>query len=187
MAERIEPDVRRFSSAFVASPPPSSSPSFGEIMCWFGIFLSASSVFNANTNAAFVSILSPLFTAFLLLFLSGIPLGEARYDAKYGHLEEYIQYKRDTSPLIPMPTCLYRALPNFARLFCCCEFARYSTMELTVGVRHTEDGAIVDGRDGVRDGEAASKENDHKSAGYQATNVREGANGTRAPSADEAA
>jgi protein-S-isoprenylcysteine O-methyltransferase Ste14 len=110
----------------------------GEIMCWIGIFLTSASVYDRNTNAAYVSILSPLFTAFLLLFVSGIPLGEEKSDRKYGHLPEYIEYKRTTSPLIPMPNALYGGLPSCAKLLCCCEFPLYNQIPLQPGVQHDQ-------------------------------------------------
>ena len=84
---------------------------FGEIMCWIGIFLTSTSVYPSNTHSAYVSILSPLFTILLLMFVSGIPLGEERYDQKYGAVKEYREWKRVTSPLIPMPQCVYGRLP----------------------------------------------------------------------------
>lgn len=103
---------------------------FGEIACWTGIFLTSASVYSRNTNAAYVSVLSPVFSAFLLLFVSGIPLGEERYDLKFGADPAYRKYKAETSPLIPMPPALYARIPNLMRLLCCCEFPMYSKVDL---------------------------------------------------------
>lgn len=44
---------------------------------------------------------SPLFTAFLLTRVTGIPLSEAKYDEKYGHRKDYQAWKRDTPRLVP--------------------------------------------------------------------------------------
>lgn len=52
---------------------------FGEIIIWLGIFISASQVFQDNTEWGYISLLSPAFTYFLLMFASGVPLGEDRY------------------------------------------------------------------------------------------------------------
>lgn len=111
---------------------------FGEIAAWTGIFLTSASVYSRNTNAAYVAVLSPLFTAVLLLFVSGIPLGEERSDRKFGHLPEYIEYKRTTSPLIPMPTWVYARVPTVARIGCCCELPMYNRLELEPGVHHDQ-------------------------------------------------
>lgn len=82
----------------------------GEIMCWIGIFLISTAVYSANTEYAFFSVFSPIITIVLLLFVSGVPLAEARADQKFGKDPEYQEYKRTTSPVIPMPTCVYAAM-----------------------------------------------------------------------------
>ena len=71
---------------------------FGNIMLWFGIF-----VFCYNYEAPLWTIIGPLWTTFLLLFVSGIPFLEASADKKYGDDPEYIKYKKETSILIPLP------------------------------------------------------------------------------------
>jgi hypothetical protein len=49
---------------------------------WFGLYLSCSSVFTAGSH--YLSIAGPCFNAFLLLFVSGIPLLEKSSDKKLG-------------------------------------------------------------------------------------------------------
>ena len=71
---------------------------FGNIMLWFGIF-----IFCFNYGAPLWTIIGPLWTAFLLLFVSGLPFLEASADKKYGNDPEYIKYKNETSILIPIP------------------------------------------------------------------------------------
>jgi hypothetical protein len=151
--------------------------SFGEIMVWIGIFLSAASVFDANTNAGYVALLSPILTAWLLLFVSGIPLGEERYDRKFGHLAEYIEYKRTTSPLIPMPAALYAVIPSFARLLCCFELPMYNKIPLAVGVKYsqeTEDERKKKRND--KDSESESSENNE----HEHDTLRQGQTGYQA-------
>ena len=69
---------------------------FGNILLWFGIF-----VFCYSYEVPLWTVIGPLWTAFLLLFVSGIPLLEASADKKYGNDSEYLQYKSNTSVLIP--------------------------------------------------------------------------------------
>ena len=71
---------------------------FGNIMLWFGIF-----IFCFNYGVPLWTIIGPLWTTFLLVFVSGLPFLEASADKKYGDNPEYIKYKNETSILIPMP------------------------------------------------------------------------------------
>ena len=48
---------------------------------------------------------------------------------RHGQKEEYINYKKSTSPLIPLPTSLYSVLPMFLKCFCLCEFPLYNKTE----------------------------------------------------------
>jgi len=92
---------------------------FGEISMWLGIFLSASSVFDDNTKSAYVSVLSPGFTYFLLVYVSGVKMSEDRYNQRYGKDPAYLTYRQRVSPLIPMPQCVYASLPQCAKwIFC---------------------------------------------------------------------
>ena len=72
---------------------------FGEITLWIGVFLVACNEF--TTMYHYISILSPIFVAFLLTKVSGIPLLESAADKKWGDDPEYNEYKRRTSILIP--------------------------------------------------------------------------------------
>ena len=71
---------------------------FGEIMLWFGLYLSASSVFK---GWQYLSVLSPVFVHLLITKLSGIPLLEQAGLKKWGHLPEYQNYLRNTPILVP--------------------------------------------------------------------------------------
>ena len=69
---------------------------FGNIVLWFGIF-----VFCFTYGAPLWTIIGPLWTTFLLVFVSGLPFLEASADKKYGNDPEYLKYKDNTSILIP--------------------------------------------------------------------------------------
>lgn len=73
---------------------------FGEILCWVGIFIFSIPYLS---NLYWFSIISPLFIAFILIFVSGIPPLEKRYDEKYKDNKSYKEYKRKTSLLVPLP------------------------------------------------------------------------------------
>jgi steroid 5-alpha reductase family enzyme len=75
---------------------------FGEITLWFGIYiLSLSASLNLGTFAPWYSLISPLYIAITIIFISGVRILEKRSDQKWGHIDEYILYKEKTSVLIP--------------------------------------------------------------------------------------
>lgn len=67
---------------------------FGEITMWLGIFVLGLYPFKALN---IVGIISPIIIALALIFVSGIPLAEKKYDDN----AEYQEYKKKTSVLIP--------------------------------------------------------------------------------------
>ncbi|RKF62937.1 hypothetical protein OnM2_029046 [Erysiphe neolycopersici] len=88
---------------------------FGEATLWTGVATTAAGVLVSNVglsaiglNAVYgrilgigLSFISPAFTAFLLLKVSGVPLSETKYDKKFGDREDYQKWKRETPVLIP--------------------------------------------------------------------------------------
>ena len=73
---------------------------FGEILMWASIALCVTFTQEVDGKASvYYSWISPAFTAFLLLFVSGIPLVEKHGEEKWGHLEEYQHYMKNTSCL----------------------------------------------------------------------------------------
>ncbi|GMF29663.1 unnamed protein product [Phytophthora lilii] len=101
---------------------------FGEMLCWVGVTIVASANFGSNGGESwfYVSVVSPVFTFLVLMFLSGVPLAEDRYDERFGLDPDYIEYKRSTSPLIMLPPPVYRALPDPVKRWCFFELRRYS-------------------------------------------------------------
>ncbi|KAJ0405255.1 hypothetical protein P43SY_006940 [Pythium insidiosum] len=98
---------------------------FGEILCWVGLTALASPCLD-SAAWLYVSVLSPTLTFVLLMFLSGVPMAEDRYDERFGAQPFYIDYKASTSPLIPLPPALYRSLPSAIKLALLFEFPMYS-------------------------------------------------------------
>jgi len=72
---------------------------FGEILCWFGIFVY---IFPNLKGIQIFSIISPLYITILLLFVSGIPILEKSYNERFKNNKEYQKYKKETSILIPL-------------------------------------------------------------------------------------
>lgn len=73
---------------------------FGEILMWWGIFLSCS---QSLRGIEYASVISPLFVTFLLTQVSGIPMLREASLKKWGHLPEYVEYLRKTPVLVPLP------------------------------------------------------------------------------------
>ena len=129
---------------------------FGEMCVWLGLWLVSASIARAEQWAGLLSpggwswpvspvlmVSMSVFTASTLLFLSGIPLLEEKSDARHGSKEEYREYKKvggtlvhdtqilvpisqSTSPLVPLPPSLYRALPGCLKVCLLCEWPIYN-------------------------------------------------------------
>jgi steroid 5-alpha reductase family enzyme len=71
---------------------------FGEITLWTGIAVIA---LNTLNGIEYITLISPVFVYILLTRMSGVNLLERIADERYGHLEEYQRYKRNTPVLVP--------------------------------------------------------------------------------------
>lgn len=67
---------------------------FGEVTMWWGIFLIS---FFATQNYLFI--VSPLTITYLILFVSGVPLLEKKYEGR----PDFAEYKKRTSIFFPLP------------------------------------------------------------------------------------
>lgn len=72
----------------------------GEILLWIGVAVIALPVLQ---GWQWVALLSPLFVTLLLTRVSGVPLLEAKADARWGGQPDYEAYKARTPVLIPRP------------------------------------------------------------------------------------
>jgi steroid 5-alpha reductase family enzyme len=73
---------------------------FGEMLCWWGIFIYTVPVLS---GWLWLAIAGPLFITFILLFVSGIPPLEKYADERFGNDPNYKDYKSRTSLLVPLP------------------------------------------------------------------------------------
>ena len=73
---------------------------FGEMVLWIGIALIA---FPVLIGWQLVALISPIFVIFLLTKISGVTMLESRGNKKWGDDEEYKNYLKNTSVLIPLP------------------------------------------------------------------------------------
>lgn len=64
---------------------------FGEVTQWWGIFILSDGIF---------TIISPITITFLILFVSGVPLLEKKYEGR----SDWEEYKKKTSVFIPLPS-----------------------------------------------------------------------------------
>jgi steroid 5-alpha reductase family enzyme len=68
---------------------------FGEMLVWWSLLAAAGSTVPRWAVA------SPLMVCSLLMFVSGVPLIETKYDEKYKNNAAYHKYKSSTSLIIP--------------------------------------------------------------------------------------
>ena len=69
---------------------------FGEILLWSAIALLSISSLNGTQ---YLTLISPIFTYVLLVYISGVRMLDDMGNKKWGHLEEYREYKRNTPTL----------------------------------------------------------------------------------------
>ena len=129
---------------------------YGEILIWVGAFLVAIPVISGGDGqiaAGAVTVLSPIFTVLILVFLSGMPTSEGQYLERFyknGQGDAWEEYTHDTPPIVMLPKGVYKHLPAALQTGCCCEFAflRYRGEGGGAGNGDDED----DGSKGVKPG-----------------------------------
>lgn len=73
---------------------------FGEIVLWLGILLQSISTFR---GLEYAGLISPVFVAFLLTRVSGVPILERMAMKRWGKDPVYLAYKARTATVIPWP------------------------------------------------------------------------------------
>ena len=68
----------------------------GEITLWLGVALMS---FSSLEGLQLITLVSPIFTYVLLVYVSGVRLLEASGNKKWGHLSSYQEYKKNTPTL----------------------------------------------------------------------------------------
>jgi steroid 5-alpha reductase family enzyme len=68
----------------------------GEIILWLGLSIIA---FSSLNDWQYITLISPLFTYVLLVYISGVRILEASGRKKWGHLESYQDYLKKTPSL----------------------------------------------------------------------------------------
>jgi steroid 5-alpha reductase family enzyme len=71
---------------------------FGEITLWLGVSIMS---FSSLSSWQYITLISPIFTYFLLVYVSGVRILEISGMEKWGHLESYQEYIRTTPSLFP--------------------------------------------------------------------------------------
>ena len=103
---------------------------------WIGLFVASTAVFDASTSSpgwGWATVVSPVFTIWLLLLISGIPSAEGENLKRFYVAEDqgaaWEQYAKVTSPLIPFPPSLYENLSPTVKKIFFVEFDRYRHKE----------------------------------------------------------
>lgn len=117
---------------------------FGEVAIWWGVFIcAAAAMYRSGEYWALFTIASPIFTMFLLLFVSGIPLAEGAKLARFMKTGEsrrvFTEYFESVPPLVPFVPALYRLFPRWAKWLCCCEFDMYAYKDDGLTERASQD------------------------------------------------
>ena len=68
----------------------------GEILLWFGVAIMS---FSSLQGLQYLTLISPIFVYILLVYISGIRMLENQADKKWGHLDSYKEYLKNTPRL----------------------------------------------------------------------------------------
>lgn len=90
-----------------------STPSYtaqgGEVTLWSGLFIFCAGIMH---GAQFATVVSPLFVAFLLIKVSGVPIQEKQGLERWGDRTDYQDYRSRTWLLFPLPFRPWGARPR---------------------------------------------------------------------------
>ena len=71
----------------------------GEILLWFGVAIMS---FSSLNDLQYLTLISPVFVYILLVYISGIRILENQGNEKWGHLDSYKKYKKNTPRLFSL-------------------------------------------------------------------------------------
>ena len=69
---------------------------FGEILLWSAVAIMS---FSSLSGSQYLTMISPVFTYVLLVYISGVRMLDDMGNKKWGHIEEYKAYKKNTPKL----------------------------------------------------------------------------------------
>ena len=69
----------------------------GEIVLWTGVSIMS---FSSLTGVQYIALISPIFTYLLLVYVSGVRILEASGKKRWGHLQSYQEYLKNTPSLL---------------------------------------------------------------------------------------
>ena len=69
----------------------------GEIVLWTGVSVMS---FSSLTGVQYIALISPIFTYLLLVYVSGVRILEASGKKRWGHLQSYQEYLKNTPSLL---------------------------------------------------------------------------------------
>ncbi|UJR11161.1 hypothetical protein I4U23_015342 [Adineta vaga] len=103
----------------------------GEVFCWLGLSIIGFNLFFHQSSYQYnlcifvLLLIGPLFTLSAMLFEATLT-SEIKNNQRFGHQLDYLQYRKQTSILWPIPSIFYLRLPSWIRKICFFEFNLYS-------------------------------------------------------------
>ena len=129
---------------------------FGEITLWLGVSIMS---FSSLSSWQYITLISPIFTYFLLVYVSGVRILEISGMDKWGHLESYQEYIRTTPSLFPFSKLINKKSVMLGIIICFSTVLAFGQKEvsspLTINVSPKSIGIITTVKSSL--GEATSK------------------------------
>lgn len=125
-------------------------------MLWWGIYVACTPAYDASALGwEHVGIISPILTMLILLGMTGMPTAEGDASKRYAHGDHaaaFIEYRKRTSIMWPLPPGVYEHVPMIVKRLLCFEFKCYEPPAEFKG----EDNPSYGAADGAKDGDAGA-------------------------------